>query len=142
MGLDFMRTDDGLVIIECNPRSTIGLALLPGNGYVEAILGNPVDPIESLPGERLKIDLALLRDIFQNWRPRDWHEIPIDLAELFSGAPDVYGRKGDIAPLLYVILSLSHVSTYRHDVPPELRTRSDLLAAQFYDIEYDGEGLQ
>lgn len=141
MGLDFIRTDTGLVIIECNPRSTIGLALFRETGYVDAILDSRADTIVAPAGERLKIDVALLRNMVKNWHPRDWDELVADLEELLSDAPDVYAKKGDLAPLIYVILSLSHVGTYRQHIPPEHRTRSDLLASQFYDVEWDGDAL-
>jgi hypothetical protein len=137
MGMDFIRADGRLSALECNPRATIGLALLPEGAYARAVCGGEAAPPVVAPaGRRLKIDVALVRDMVKHWR-----EIPSDLAELFSGAPDVYGRKGDRLPLLYAFLSYTIVSDYRRRVPPPDRSLNDLADAQFHDVAWNGEAI-
>jgi hypothetical protein len=59
--------------------------------------------------------------------------------DLFA-APDVYAARHDLRPLLYEILSYSHVFAFRHhEHGPHKHT--DLMAAQFYDIEWDGSPI-
>jgi glutathione synthase/RimK-type ligase-like ATP-grasp enzyme len=132
--LDWMATADGLQLVECNPRPTAGLALMEADQYADAIIDPlPEDTSMVPPGRRLKISVALLRDMLLNWR-----EAPEDLNALLSDAPDLYGRAEDPLPGLYQFLSYSHVLSYRWQVPLSARRRSDLLAAQFHDVEWDG----
>ena len=77
-----------------------------------------------------------LRNMF-----RDPHEIPEDLHYLFSGTKDVYAQKGDRLPGLYQILSYSHVFAFRHRMHARHHKHSDLMAAQFFDIAWDGEEI-
>jgi len=39
IGFDYRRTDDDLVMIECNPRSSAGAFFPPGEWLVEAMVG-------------------------------------------------------------------------------------------------------
>jgi len=137
VSFDFLRTESGLSAVECNPRPTAGLTVMPADMLDEALFG----PISAKPrvapaGTRRHILSALVRDMFQHWR-----DIPSDWRELMSGSEDLYGTKGDRMPGLYQVLSLSHVLRYRRRTPAADRTRSDLLAGYFFDVSWDGEPM-
>ena len=50
-------------------------------------------------------------------------------------------RAGDRLPLLYTLLSLSHVTAFRHQMRTRRHEHSDLVAAQFVDIDYDSGAI-
>ena len=136
IGLDFLRSGRGLFLVECNPRATSGLALMPTEMYVGGVL-DPARPLEVLgPGHRLKITTALLRDMVLNWR-----EAPADLEAILDGGDDLYTRADDPLPGLYQLLSYTQVLAYRWKVPRPQRHRSDLVAAQFHDVEWNGDAF-
>ena len=137
LSLDFMATNDGLVLIECNPRPTAGVSVMPTKMFVDAV----VEPLRGRPeiapaGRTRKISVALIRDMVLNWK-----EIPSDLDALLSSARDLYAEPGDLLPALYQLLSYAHVSAYRKHLGTGRHQRSDLMAAYFYDICWDGEPI-
>ena len=99
--------------------------------------GDPADPYVVPAGETAQIDSAIIREMF-----REPGEIPRDLRHLLSGARDVYAQKGDRLPGLYQILSYSHVFAFRHRMHTRRHKHSDLMAAQFYDIAWDGAEIE
>ncbi len=84
----------------------------------------------------MQITSAIVRDMF-----RDWHHLPSDLKMLFSGAGEIYAQPDDLAPGLFQVLSYSHVFSYRHRLHVKRHRHTDLVAAQFYDISWNGEEL-
>jgi hypothetical protein len=86
------------------------------------------------PGVRRQIGVAIVRDMFRNWR-----EIPSDLEVLLSGIDDVYAERGDTMPALYSLLSYLHVLSFRRTMNIARRSPTDLVAAQFFDVLWDGE---
>lgn len=133
ISFDYMRTDDGLAMIECNPRPTDGVLMMPPEMFVEGLLDEARDePAVLEPGRTKQIDVALVRDMIRNWK-----EIPEDIHRLLTGS-DLYAEWHDIMPALYQFLSYSHVVSYRHQLPTGKHSRSDIMAAQFYDICWDG----
>lgn len=138
MSLDFMKTDDGFALIECNPRPTAGVTVMPDELFARALMDGVTGPPEVAPaGQRRKISVALLRDMFLNWR-----EIPSDLAELVKAGKELYLQWGDVMPGLYQFLSYAHVATYRKSLSTGEHKRSDLMAAYFFDILWDGEPIE
>lgn len=137
VSFDFLRTESGLSAVECNPRPTAGLTVMPADMLDEALFG----PVTAKPkiapaGTRRMIMSALVRDMVQHWR-----SIPSDWRELVSGSEDLYAARGDRMPGLYQILSLSHILRYRRRTAAADRTRSDLLAGYFFDVSFDGEPM-
>lgn len=137
VSLDYIRTPNGLVLVECNPRPTAGVFMMEAAWLVDSILhpGNGAPRVVPA-GVRKQIAVALLRDMF-----RDWHEIPTDLKALFSGAEDIYAHPNDLLPGLYQLLSYTHVLSFRHRLHVKRHHHSDLVAAQFYDIAWNGGEL-
>lgn len=135
VSFDFKRTDRGLVAIECNPRPTAGVSVMPDEMFTEAVVRPHDGPPHVAPaGTRRHIWSALLRDMLLHWR-----EIPSDFREIMSGAEDLYGAHGDPWPGVWQFLSLSHVRSYRKNRAPDERTRSDLMSAYFADVSWDGD---
>lgn len=138
ISIDFMKTDRGMMLVECNPRPTAGVTVMPDEMFVKALTDPDLGRTEVAPaGKRTKLGVALLRDMILNWR-----EIPADLEELLSSAEDVYAKPGDIVPLLYSFLSLGRLAKYRKEVGTGKHKRSDLMASYFYDIVWDGEAIE
>ncbi len=135
ISFDYLKHDDGVVsMVECNPRPTDGVTLMPADEFNKAVLDPGTDRFVLDAGHRSQIDFALLRDMF-----REPHNLPSDVRDLFA-APDVYASRHDLKPLLYEILSYSHVFAFRHHEGGP-RKHTDLMAAQFYDIEWDGSPI-
>ncbi|MDQ3036124.1 MAG: ATP-grasp domain-containing protein [Myxococcota bacterium] len=140
ISFDFIRTDRGLVMVECNPRPTAGVFMMSSRDFCDAIFASDGDDGEAPrvvpPGERRQIAIAILRDMVRNWR-----EIPGDVEVLLSGIDDVYPEPGDALPALYSLLSYGHVRTFRRHMNVARRSPSDLVAAQFFDVLWDGRHL-
>lgn len=136
ISFDFMKDDDGLCLVECNPRPTDGVALMSSRMLVDGITAEiPDRPLVLEAGRREQIDVAIIRDMIHNWK-----EIPSDIEALVS-MPDIYFRWHDILPALYQFLSYSHILAYRHLLHTGEHKRTDIMAAQFYDICWDGEPI-
>lgn len=138
LSLDWMRTDEGLVAIECNPRATSGVTLLSSQAFVDAVVDEPAGaPRVAEAGVRTHYAIGLIRELVVNHT-----DIVANLRELFSGARDVYGAKGDLAPLLYVLISYGRVAAYRAWFESARHSRSKLLDAYFHDLLWDGQPIQ
>ncbi len=134
ISLDFIRTPAGLTLIECNPRPTAGSLMMDSKSLVRAVLDPDLDAPHLVPaGVRMQIASAIVRDMFHDWRA-----IPSDLRALFSGVADAYTQHDDIVPGIYQLLSYSHVLAFRHWLHRWRRKQSDLVAAQFYDLAWNG----
>lgn len=136
MSLDFLRVDSRLLAVECNPRPTAGVVVLPDEMFDTALMDRKPDETQlAPPGLRRQIMVAVARDML-----RDFKSIPSDLAELLSGDPDVYAAPHDLLPALYSLLSYSHVLSYR--IKHRHIRSSDLMAAYFEDVLWDGDELE
>ena len=136
ISFDYMKTDKGLYMVECNPRPTAGVFMMDPEDFATAIFNPPSAPIVVQPGVREQIAIAIIRDMFRN--PRD---IPSDLHELLRGGKDLYTEGGDMLPLLYSVLSYSHVFAFRRRMHVKKHKHSDLMEAQFFDIAWDGRAI-
>jgi hypothetical protein len=137
ISIDYMKTARGMMLVECNPRPTAGVTVMPDDMFVRALTDPDLSRTAVAPaGFRAKVGMALVRDMIVNWR-----EIPSDLEELLSSAEDVYAKPGDLVPLLYSFLSLGRVGKYRKALGTGRHKRSDLMASYFYDICWDGDAI-
>ena len=135
LSLDFKRTARGHVVIECNPRPTAGVILMPVEMFDQALFGPvPATPLVAPAGECRKYTMALLRDMVLHVR-----EAREDLRYLLSNAREFYLEADDPVPGLWQVLSYGKVQEYRRVVGASGDKRTDLMAAYFYDILYDGE---
>lgn len=135
ISFDFVRTEDrGLVLLECNPRPTAGVLMMSSEAFCDAVVNaEPRAPAIVPKGVRRQIAVAIARDMIRS--PR---EIPRDLEVLLSGTEDAYVRRGDAMPLLYALLAYDHVREFRKQMHLTRRDPTDLVAAQFYDVLWDG----
>ncbi|GAC56601.1 hypothetical protein GOHSU_09_00020 [Gordonia hirsuta DSM 44140 = NBRC 16056] len=134
ISMDYLATEDGThYMVECNPRPTAGCTVATAE-ELDTALFNP-DGLVVVPGGRKKmIKAAVLRDALMH--PR---RAKSDFAAA-KGAKGVYDQRKDHMPLIYSALSLRHVLAYRKAAGKE-RAKEQLMAAQFFDILYDGSPL-
>jgi hypothetical protein len=135
IGMDFIRTDDGLVVIECNPRPTAGLAVMPDEMFDRG-LRNDTDgeTLVAPAGEKRMLSLAIIRNMVL-----DMKEMPEDLEALVSSGKDIYADPRDIVPLMYQFIAYSHVIGYRMRAGQV--KRSDLMQGYFHDICWNGDEI-
>ncbi len=133
VSFDYLVTDDGVHhMVECNPRPTSGCTIATG-AELDAALFEPTGETVVVPAGRKKmIKEAVLRDMVLHLRRAK------DDAEAAKGAGGVYDQEHDHLPLLYTVLSLQHVRHYRKELGLDHATREDLMAAQFFDVDWDG----
>ena len=131
MSLDFVDAEDGLVIIECNPRATDGTLLMGP----DELAGGLLDPSRELgmvpPGRVTQLDFAVLAGI---------------LDEGLGGVPDtihdlVHVRGSDRGwhdelPNLYSFLAFCHHERL------SLREHEKLQVAMYEDVSWDGEPIE
>jgi biotin carboxylase len=134
VSFDFLRTGDGVHhLVECNPRPTDGCTLATPEELDAALFGaRPASPVVVPPGRKREIKEAVLRDMFEHLG-----RFRSDVRAA-KGGSDVYAQKHDHLPLLYTVLSLQHVRAYRKSLGIDRKSREDLMAAQFYDVAWDG----
>jgi len=133
ISLDFLRTERGLVAVECNPRPTAGVTIVPPEMYDDALMDRRPDQTLIAPaGTRRKLSLGILRNMAV-----DWSEIPDDLEALLSRGKDVYADPKDLLPMLWQFIAYGRVIGYR--LRAKRRRRSDLMQGYFYDIVWDGD---
>ena len=133
LSFDFMRTASGeLYLIECNPRPTAGVIVMPDDMFVEALLAPRPDVAIAPAGVRRMYASALLRDMVVH--PSCMLE---DLGYLLSDAREVYFEKDDLLPGLWQLLSYKKVLEYRRALDKEESDDTDLMAAYFYDVQFD-----
>ncbi len=138
ISFDFRRTGDGVMLIECNPRPTAGVFMMSAHDFCDALFDvAPQHTRVAPPGVKLKYSTALIRDMVLHWR-----EAPEDLRYLMSSAKDVYAERGDLVPAIYQVLSYSHVAAYKWRKPRDQRKPTDLAAAYFEDILWNGEAFE
>lgn len=142
IGFDFIAGDDGrLSVLECNPRATSGLHLLPGKGLVDAILNDttgdtsgeaPAPLIEPAPGAPPMLGVIMLMYALPQALHRgEFRKLGRDILR----GRDVIFSWNDPLPLLLGGLSIAEV------ICIACRTRQALTRASTFDIEWNGEPL-
>jgi predicted ATP-grasp superfamily ATP-dependent carboligase len=134
ISFDFRRNEDGLFVLECNPRPTAGVHLLRPPALVDAIVG-PIRarPVVAPPGRKSVYALALVRDMVM--RHKDIRESLTYLRE----NDDFFAAKGDRKPGFYQLLSYSHVLAHRTRHRGEGRRGTSMIAAYFDGVTWDGQ---
>jgi hypothetical protein len=146
LGLDFRRSGDQLVALECNPRATAGVHLMSDQDFVGALV-DPKAGMRLVPaGVRRMYAAAVVRDLLLHWR-----NARADLALLRSSTRDIYGEAGDRWPALYQVLSYGIVLRYRQasarrsdrslDRRATGRRGTSLVAAYFAGLRWDGTAI-
>lgn len=135
LSFDFLRNDQGVFLVECNPRPTAGVHVMPAAMLDEALRDEEARELRiAEPGVRCKYSIALVRDMLLHFR-----EAPEDLKYLFSRAKEMLAEPEDLLPALFQVISYGHVLKYRFE-SHEHGTRT-LMAAYFDDICWNGEPI-
>lgn len=137
ISFDYLVTADGTHhMVECNPRPTAGCTVATAQELDDALFGAPPDsPVVVPAGRKKMIKEAVLRDMVLHLRRAK------EDAEAAKGATGVYDQEHDHLPLLYTVLSLQHVRQYRKALGVDKKSREDLVAAQFFDVQWDGTAI-
>jgi hypothetical protein len=138
LSFDYRRSSRGLVLIECNPRPTAGVHLMPAEMLGDAMLDGNGKSVRVVPrGGRRMYAIALIRDMFLH--PREARE---SLRHLFSNAREVVFELDDPVPALEQLFTHRQVIDYflrrRHE---PTRKNTALMAAYFDDVCWDGQAI-
>ncbi len=137
LSLDFMKTDAGMVLIECNPRPTAGVHVMSPEMFEAALLDTGGEKLRTAePGVLRKYSIALIRDMLLHFT-----EAREDLRYLLSDAKEVVADPDDLLPALYQVLSYGHVIAYRRTLAKRDHKNTELMAAYFHDVCWNGEQL-
>jgi predicted ATP-grasp superfamily ATP-dependent carboligase len=130
LSLDFILGEDGLYLLECNPRATSGVHLIESYALIGG-LTNPNQPTWVEPaGQRGQLTLALLAS--GATQPRGWPALLRDVARV----RDVIFAPNDPLPALAQLrAALTFAAISR-------RKRIGLVAAMTDDIEWNGEAAR
>lgn len=135
LSFDLLETPRGLYVVECNPRPTAGLAVMPDEIFDTGMMDRgPRQPLIAPAGMRRQLSLALLRNMVIH--PDTLRE---SFAALTSGTPDIYADPADPLPLLSQLVAYGKVIEYR--LRQKSRSRSDLMQGYFDDLTWDGHEI-
>jgi predicted ATP-grasp superfamily ATP-dependent carboligase len=130
MSLDFIETNQGLVMIECNPRPTDGVLLMSAEELERGLLA-PRDETQSVPpGREEQLDFAVLAQIFKE----PLREAPKTIHDL-SKIPGTDRGWRDAMPKLYSFLALARFERL------SLSQREQLFVAMADGITWDGQAI-
>jgi hypothetical protein len=130
MSLDFIETDDGLVMIECNPRPTDGVLLMTDEGLERGLLAPQDETLMVPPGREEQLDFAVLAQIFKE----PLREAPKTIQDLARIHGTDRGFR-DAMPKLYSFLALARFERL------SLRQREQLFVAMADGITWDGQAI-
>ncbi|MSO40759.1 MAG: carbamoyl-phosphate synthase large subunit [Solirubrobacterales bacterium] len=130
MSLDFVDTDDGLVIIECNPRGTDGVLLMEAEELERGVLGGEGETLLIEPGREVQLDFAVFGQAFRE----PIKEMPASFHDLMHIKGSDSGWR-DALPTLYSALSFAHHARLNWG------QRKALLAAMADGITWDGQPI-
>jgi hypothetical protein len=130
MSLDFVDTDDGLVMIECNPRPTDGLLLMNADELEQGLLDPHPEPVMVEPGREEQLDFAVLGQIFRE----PLKEVPESIHDLAT-VPGFDTDWHDVAPQLFSFLAFAHHEKL------SLKDRKQLFVAMADGITWDGQQI-
>jgi hypothetical protein len=130
ISFDFLVTDDGLTFVECNPRATDGLLLMPREELAAGLLAPRPETFVLEPGGEVQLALAVLADGFADQLDRLPQSID-DLAQVRDAGSGWH----DPLPTLYSALAICH------SVGQSLREHMGHLVAIAGDMNWDGEHI-
>jgi hypothetical protein len=130
MSLDFIETDDGLVMIECNPRPTDGVLLMTAEELERGLLAPEDETLQVPAGRESQLDFAVFATIFKE-PVKDAPKTIQDLARVHGTD---HGWR-DAMPKLYSFLALARFEKL------SLRDREQLFVAMSDGITWDGQTI-
>jgi predicted ATP-grasp superfamily ATP-dependent carboligase len=130
ISFDFVASPGGIVIIECNPRTTDGILLMDP----EQAAGGIADPQRQLSaveaGRLVELDFAVFAQIFRE----PLREAPRSIHDLLH-VRDADAGWHDHLPLLYSFLAFAHHERLN------IHERKKLMVAMSEDVCWDGEAI-
>jgi predicted ATP-grasp superfamily ATP-dependent carboligase len=130
VSFDFLLSDDGLSLVECNPRATDGVLLISSEQLATGLL-EPAGETVSVPaGEAVQLDLAVIGDALSDRMTR----LPQTIGDL-ARVHDAGDGWHDPLPTLYSALAVVH------DKAMSLREHEQLFISMAGDISWDGEPI-
>jgi hypothetical protein len=130
ISFDFIVTDHGLSFVECNPRATDGLLLLPRDVLARGVLDPEADTFLMPPGHSVALDLAVLADGFSD-RLRRLPQTIRDLARVHDAGDGWH----DPLPTMYSTLAVAHFAG------DSVKEHEKLFVAMAGDMNWDGEPI-
>lgn len=130
MSLDFVETDEGLELIECNPRATDGVLLTSSDELAGGLLEAGDRTAMVAPGEVEQLDLAVFGQIFSE----GLEEVPGSIRDLARIRGTDSGWH-DHLPQLYSFLAFAHHERIG------LREHKQMFVAMSEDICWDGQPI-
>jgi hypothetical protein len=130
MSLDFVATDDGLVMIECNPRPTDGVLLMSAEELERGVLAPQAETLLVPEGREEQLDFAVLAQIFRE----PLKEVPRSIHDLTHVRGTDTGWR-DAMPKLYSFLALAHHERL------SVKEREQLFVAMAEGITWDGQSI-
>jgi hypothetical protein len=130
VSFDFVVTDEGLTLIECNPRATDGALLMSSEQLAEGILESGGETSTVPAGQEVQLDLALIGDGFSDHLRR----LPETIGDL-ARVHDAGDGWHDPLPTMYSALAVAH------DAGRSVREHEKLFISMAGDISWDGEPI-
>ena len=130
MSLDFVDAEQGLMMIECNPRPTDGVLLMSAEELERGLLAPTIETLQIEAGRREELDFAVLGQIFRE----PLKEVPSSIHDLAT----VHGTDSgwhDAWPQLYSFLAFAHHERM------SLKERRGLFEAMSDGITWDGQQI-
>jgi glutathione synthase/RimK-type ligase-like ATP-grasp enzyme len=130
LSFDFVASTDGLVMIECNPRTTDGVLLMTDEELAGGILEPGHDTAQVEAGREVELDFAVVAEAISEG-PR---ELPRALHDLIH-VPGADSGWRDHVPTLYSLLALAHHERLSR------REHEQLFVAMSDDVCWNGEPI-
>ena len=130
ISFDFLVTDDGLTFVECNPRATDGLLLMPREELAAGLLAPRAETFVLEPGGHVQLDLAVLADGFADHLDR----LPQTIGDL-AQVRDAGSGWHDPLPTLYSALAMCH------SAGQSFREHIGQMVVMTGDMNWDGEPI-
>lgn len=104
LSFDWKLSGDEPCLIECNPRGTSGISLMPEETLAAAVCEpESLSEVQLVPaGRSMQLDLGIVNEVFVRRLP------PLEGLRDLLEVRDIYLEKMDIVPALYGLLSLGH----------------------------------
>jgi glutathione synthase/RimK-type ligase-like ATP-grasp enzyme len=130
MSLDFVDSEQGLMMIECNPRPTDGLLLMDGEELERGLLAPAIETLQIEPGRSEELDFAVFGQMFRE----PLTEVPSSIHDLATVRGTDSGWH-DTMPKLYSFLAFAHHERM------SLEERKGLFEAMSDGITWDGQQI-
>jgi hypothetical protein len=130
MSLDFVDAEQGLMMIECNPRPTDGLLLMTSEELERGLLAPAIETLQVEPGRMEELDFAVLGQMFQ----QPLKQAPTSIHDLVEVKGTDTGWH-DLMPQLYSFLAFAHHERM------SIEERRGLFEAMSDGITWDGQDI-